>query len=372
MIKKFFILIAIGIVFSIIPNNAIITQINQNKYPKINQILNRIELNIKYYTFMNYELDAIEYLINKLNIPNTIKKKDFFYSFDPDSDVEIIIPVITSYLYFSCFKQILSKIFTKENFNLKKLKELKEFIKNLNLNEEITNKLLDAEYNYNEDFLKSVLNENDFTQYKELLKMAEDELWQSMDSIKITHQEINDFIINLEKFLEIKISNDRSFKKSVKRYLRQHKRYYLHSHYEYNTKDDYFFHIFKRFGTTASSMGNNYNEINQESLTIMIINEIIQYKFKIKIYPLVNQLKYFNVLYYNLISNKEMEENKDLYEQQLKENNINWIDITDFLWDNHWDGFPGEEGKSIIDNLIVYKKKIEQEKQERKLKKNNK
>jgi hypothetical protein len=334
--------------------------IDKSKYPKIHQILNSIGLNIKYYKLMNYELDAIEYLINKLNIPKTIKKKDFFYSFDPDSDVEIIIPVITLYLHKDSGLIDEEKLAMEHLKNLKKLKELKEFIKNLNLDEDITNKLLDAEHNYKEDFLKSVLDENHLKQYKELLQMADDELLELMHSIKITDQEINDFIFNLEKFLEIKISNDKSLRKAVKRYLRAEKRYSLNSHYEYSTEDN-FFHIFKRFGTRLSTMLANGYEIERESLTIMIINEIIQYKFKIQIYPLVNQLKYFNVLYYDLMDNKEMEENKDLYEQQLKENNINWIDITDFLWNNHWYGEPKEEG-TIIDNLIEYKKKKETEK----------
>jgi hypothetical protein len=367
MINKLFIL-AIGMVPSIITNNKVILKINKNKYPKLYEILDSIGLNIEHYKLMNYELDAIEYLINKLNIPGKINQ-NLFYSLDSDVDMDIIIAIIPNYLYFNFFKGIYFEKFTMENLkNIPKLTELKAFIKKLDLRDEIKIKLSDAEYNYDEDFLKSVLDETHLKQYKELFKKADEERTELMNSMKIKDEEINDFIIELEKFLAIKISHDESLRKTIKIYLRVQKGYNLENNYFSKTNDNVF-NIFNRLGTRVHNSSDNYQEIVEKSLTIMIINEIIQCKFKIKIYPLINQLRYFN-----LMDNKEMEEmeeNKEFYENKLKENKINSKDIIKFLWDKNWNGSI-EEDKTIIENLIAYKKKRNHEKQEYKLKKKNK
>jgi hypothetical protein len=347
MIKNFFILIAIGMVPAIITNDKMIINIDKTKYPKTFELLKNTAFKIKYYWATPEELMAMEYLINKLKIPS-IKKEEIFNASltDPDVDMEIIIPIIIFYL-----EKHINKFSFIKNYKpttLEKIHQLKKFVKDLNVTDEIKEKLLDA-YNNNENFLKSVLDENNLKKYNELWEEAAQERYYLIVNNEGTHEEINEFIVNIENLLSIKLSQSPSSKQIIKLYLNILKNCIVESHY---------FNIILRAGSRVDNMSQDIFQRLKISLIMIIMDTIVKNKFNKVNYPLINQVIYFSVFDIKKSDDPKKISRKD-YEEKLKKNNIDFEYITYFFWYINWKKFVEIKNLDDIVNIIIdYKKKF--------------
>jgi hypothetical protein len=355
MIKKFFILIAIGTVPSFITNDEVMININidKSKYPKIFELLTNLNINIKYYWATPEELMAMEYLINKLNIPSSIKKEEIFDDaiLDDEVDMDIIILIIQFYL-----KEHIKKMSFMENYvpaNLEKINQLKNFVKDLNVADDVKEKLLDAYENNNEDFLTSVLDENNLKKYNKLWLEAAKERYELIVNKNVTNEEINEFILNIENLLSIKLSPNPSYNNIIKFFLNMVKNYIIESDY---------FNIIVRYKSTLNNMYAHIFHNIRITLTMIILDEIIKFhnnlminkKFHKVNYPLINQIIYFSLPDIKKNDDPKKISRKD-YEEKLKNNNIDLEYIAYSFWYMDW---KRDNLDDIVNIVIEYKKKL--------------